>query len=57
MPLSAAIFRRGGPKKELFNDEEAEPGPVPMDTEHLDEVELSGKLKELAEVLAVPKAG
>eukprot|EP00798_Chlamydomonas_sp_ICE-L_P000100 gene100-5510_t len=54
MSLSAAIFRRGGPKKELFNDEEAEEH---IDPETKAEVELILKLKELTEVLAVPKEG
>lgn len=51
MPLSASIFRRGGPKKELF-DATAE------DVQLVDEsVELEDKLKDLAELLHTDKIG
>lgn len=47
-PLSAAVFRRGGPKKELF-DATTEGPP--------DDVELQDKLRELREVLLADKSG
>lgn len=52
MPLSAAIFRRGGPKKELFDNEDGG-----EDVEQQDRQELSGKLAEVSEVLKAPKTG
>ncbi|GIL74946.1 hypothetical protein Vretimale_2567 [Volvox reticuliferus] len=48
MPLSASIFRRGGPKKELFD-------VINEDVD--DEKELDGKLAELEELLHSDKTG
>lgn len=45
--LSAAIFRRGGPKKELFL----------VSAEEQDEAELEEKLSELTELLHADKIG
>lgn len=45
--LSAGIFRRGGPKKELFL----------VSAEEQDEAELEEKLQELTELLHADKIG
>ncbi len=54
MPLSAAIFRRGGQKKELF---EAVADDRGADEAIDDESELEVKLKGLQELLHTPKSG
>lgn len=48
MPISASVFRRGGPKKELFD----------VINEDVDESkELDEKLAELTELLHLEKSG
>lgn len=54
MPLSAAIFRRGGPKKELFEAVADDKGAEEVVD---DEAELEDNLKELQELLHSDKSG
>jgi len=54
MSLSSSIFRRGGPKKELFNDGAS----VAVEADNQDEEgNLLATLQELDEVLNAPKIG
>lgn len=57
MSLSAAIFRRGGPKKELFSDAGAISAKDGNAQDAADRQQLEQELAQILEVLQAPKAG
>jgi hypothetical protein len=52
--LSASVFRRGGPKRELFDDGD---GGGIFNLEDADRQHLHAEIGQLLEVLSKPKTG
>lgn len=58
MALSASVFRRGGPKKELFAEAGATDGAAGgQEIQDDDRLQLNEELQQLLELLEAPKVG